>query len=440
MSSKEGGAWKETLHEHFGKPTKNSNIESQNKGEKYSTIFERYGEECKIFITFYRPTKKLPRIQTILIQTEGKKQSFAISFIDSIFPKLYKDVKRKLEMESKPNLRKVGKISYKELNETDSDEEDEQEIIEDRSSKVKSTKRKNSALKINCRYCNFVTDKRRTMALHTKKNHSSGSSGHTENKCPFCKKDIEKNDSVTNHVKVYHIDETDFDAMKSNLSEKSSPMPANTEESEAPPEIDKRMVENECKALKFLRFNSAKESPRQKEKTLDTDLSSVTIPLSISHISNCSLEVNLEPEKEKGSSGKKKQCHLCMLEVSSEELLSDHLEGSHGIHMENECRKCKGIQERNMDLAKEAVEEKTKRILLEADIDVKRMHQTKTNVALTKCKQELAVLKDSREKETENMTKKLNNAEEEVKKLKEELSKMKESISKKERNIKTEAI
>ena len=137
VNSNEGNIWEETLKEYFGKPTKNSDVESQNKGEKYSTIFIHEEEECKMFMTIYKPTKKMPDKQTIMVQSE-KNQAFIVSFVDKIFPKLYKDVKMKVENRSKPHLRSSRKVSYKESEIDDEmDEDDSHRQTKARSTSVK---------------------------------------------------------------------------------------------------------------------------------------------------------------------------------------------------------------------------------------------------------------------------------------------------------------
>ena len=161
------------MKEHFSQPTKNSNIESQNKGEKYSIIFSYDGEDCKMFITIYRPTKKLPKIQTILIQAEQTKQSFNLTFVDNVFPKLYKEVKRKMENQGRPNLRNLEKKSYTERDiEAEEDKEEENEGDDTQrldKTRGKVVKNRNSIVQINCRYCKYATTKRGFMTLHMKK-------------------------------------------------------------------------------------------------------------------------------------------------------------------------------------------------------------------------------------------------------------------------------
>ena len=51
VHKQDGESWESILKENFGEPVKNSPIESQNKGEKYSTNFSHEGEICNIFIT-----------------------------------------------------------------------------------------------------------------------------------------------------------------------------------------------------------------------------------------------------------------------------------------------------------------------------------------------------------------------------------------------------
>ena len=58
VNAAEGKMWEDVLKEHYGEPVKNSPIEKENKGEKYSTKFSHEGEECVMFITIYNPAKK----------------------------------------------------------------------------------------------------------------------------------------------------------------------------------------------------------------------------------------------------------------------------------------------------------------------------------------------------------------------------------------------
>ena len=69
-----------------------------------------------MFVTLYNPSKKNPKVRTILVQAEQSKQAFNIAFVDSIFPSLYVKVKQMLEQSntSRPNLRRLAKKSYQE--------------------------------------------------------------------------------------------------------------------------------------------------------------------------------------------------------------------------------------------------------------------------------------------------------------------------------------
>ena len=66
VNSNEGDAWEETLRENFGPSTKNSKVESQNNGEKFTTNFKHGGENCKIYITFYKPNKRFRKYKLFL--------------------------------------------------------------------------------------------------------------------------------------------------------------------------------------------------------------------------------------------------------------------------------------------------------------------------------------------------------------------------------------
>ena len=59
IKTSEGRAWESVLNENYGEPVKNSENESENKGEKYTTNFKHEGEVCKMFITIFNPNKKL---------------------------------------------------------------------------------------------------------------------------------------------------------------------------------------------------------------------------------------------------------------------------------------------------------------------------------------------------------------------------------------------
>ena len=61
------------------------------------------------------------------------------------------------------------------------------------------------------------------------------------------------------------------------------------------------------------------------------------------------------------------------------------------------CKDCEQLKERNKLLAKEAIQEKTQRILAESKLDIRNMQQRKENEAIRKMKLELAKAKEKNE-------------------------------------------
>ena len=113
VNSSEGDAWEEVLKKNFGNPQKNSLRSSENKGEKYTTIFTVDEEECNMYITVFKPSKELPEKRKILVQAERYKQSFNVPFVNITFPRLYREVKQLVETGTrKHNLRNQKKVSY----------------------------------------------------------------------------------------------------------------------------------------------------------------------------------------------------------------------------------------------------------------------------------------------------------------------------------------
>ena len=171
----DGGEWESVLKENFGEPKKNSAKESENKGERYCTVFSHEGEQCRMTITMWKPAKKFPDKRTILVQAERTKQSFNVPFVNLIFPKLYKEVKSKRKQETKSghNLRQKKKVSYSDDTKSDEHTEEEtehSEMIAIRN-KIKSKKSKREIMSRKCVMCQYTTTTLAGIKAHIKLKH-----------------------------------------------------------------------------------------------------------------------------------------------------------------------------------------------------------------------------------------------------------------------------
>ena len=173
------------MNENFGASVKNSQVESENKGEKYTTNFSHDGGVCKMFITIYKPTKRNRGKRTILIQAESTKQIFNVPFVDYTFPRLYKEVKRKTEVEeqSKHNLRNKRKISYIDTNE-DEDELEDEGANEDIS---------------HCGECSFISTRRTNLKTHMRKHQLK-----MYKTCKICEYKAQSKPELSLHMDVMH--------------------------------------------------------------------------------------------------------------------------------------------------------------------------------------------------------------------------------------------
>ena len=109
-------------------------------------------------------------------------------------------------------------------------------------------------------------------------------------------------------------------------------------------------------------------------------------------------------------------CNICSLQVNNKDELERHMEGSHSLTDPNKtkCKDCKNLKAKNLDIAREAVEEKAMRHVKEAEIDRKTQQLRKASDEVKKLKQELV-----------SSDKKIADYQDELKKAKAELREIK---------------
>ena len=74
-------------------------------------------------------------------------------------------------------------------------------------------------------------------------------------------------------------------------------------------------------------------------------------------------------------------CNICSLQVNNKDELERHMEGSHALTDPNKtkCKDCKNLKAKNLDIVREAVEEKAMRHVKEAEIDRKTQQLKKAS-------------------------------------------------------------
>ena len=297
----------------------------------------------------------------------------------------------------KHNLRNQKKVSYGEdIQNNDMDiSTDEEGIL------LSNLKEKSTQLK--CSVCTFSTKRTPNLKIHMKKKHKENFAMH----CKICYYKTTRKIDMMMHNNEKHRSGNELLYANEIVQEGNEQLDI----------IEIHDTEKEKGALCNIEQDNHTmhlDSEAKKEDHTEED------PNSISNIEEPVVDINeigsncdsIFPQAAENYVS----CNICSLQVNNKDELELHMEGSHALTDPNKtkCKDCKNLKAKNLDIAREAVEEKAMRHVKEAEIDRKTQQLRKASDEVKKLKQELV-----------SSDKKIADYQDELKKAKAELREIK---------------